>query len=118
MSDHTEGDALIHLRVTRQLKNLWVREAQGQGLTLGQYIVARMTRVGDTDMDNKFALIMADLNSGESEIISEHRTEAAAESALEKLGNVRGYYVAHRTASGEFETRLEARDRRERAPAQ
>lgn len=62
---------------------------------------------------NKFALIRADLNSSESEIISQHRTEAAADRALDKLGNVRGCYVAHRKADGEFESRLEARDRRE-----
>lgn len=63
-----------------------------------------------------FALIRADLNSSESQVISQHRTEAAADRALDKLGNVRGYYVAHRKSNGEYETRLEARDRLERAP--
>lgn len=62
----------------------------------------------------QYAVIRADLNSSESEVISQHKTEAAADRALDKLGNVRGYYVAHRKANGEHETRLEARDRLER----
>jgi hypothetical protein len=61
----------------------------------------------------KFALIRADLNSNESEIISQHRTEAAAIDAHDKLANARGCYVAHLKADGQYETRLEARDRRE-----
>lgn len=63
----------------------------------------------------QYAVIRADLNSSWSEVISQHKTEAAAERAIYKLGNVRGYYLAHRKANGEYESRLEARDRRERA---
>lgn len=63
----------------------------------------------------KFAVIRADLNSSESTVISQHRTEHGADRALNNLGNVaQGYYVAHRKVDGEFETRLEARDRVQR----
>lgn len=58
-----------------------------------------------------YAVIRADLNSSDSEVISQHKTEAAADRALAAHGNVRGYYVAKRKANGEFETRLEALDR-------
>ena len=62
----------------------------------------------------KFAVIRYDQNSSSpGMVMSQHRTEAAADLALGKLGNVRGYYVAHRKADGEFERRLEARDRNE-----
>lgn len=60
----------------------------------------------------QYAVICADLNSSESAIISQHKTDAAADRALSKHGNVRGYYVALRKADGEFETRLEALDRK------
>lgn len=63
---------------------------------------------------NNFAVIKTDINSSElGQILSTHKTEGAAESALDKLGNVRGYYVAHRKADGEWESFLEARDRHE-----
>lgn len=63
----------------------------------------------------KYAVIIADLNSDTlGEIVSQHHTEAAAEKALLKIFDSRGAYVAHKKASGEWERRLEARDRRER----
>ena len=64
-----------------------------------------------------FALIRADLNSNNCDIISTHRTEAAAYRAAEKHSGTTGeigLYVAHRKPNGEWESRLEARDRRER----
>lgn len=61
---------------------------------------------------NGFALMQYDANGCGSEVVSTHKTEAAADRAFEKLGNVRGYYVAHRKANGEFETVREADDRR------
>lgn len=61
---------------------------------------------------NGFALMQYDANSSGSEVVSTHKTEAAADRALNNLGNVRGYYVAHRKADGEFETVHEAADRR------
>lgn len=64
---------------------------------------------------NGFALMQYDANGEGADVVSTHKTEAAADRALSKLGNVRGYYVAHRKADGEFETRLEAMDRRDRA---
>ena len=66
----------------------------------------------------QFAVIRADLNSSDAEILSQHKTEAAANDAADKqLGTVGaiGLYVAHRKADGQWETRLEARARRERA---
>lgn len=65
-----------------------------------------------------YAVIRADINSSDlGAILSQHRTAAAAERALAKLGNVRGVYVAHRKADGDWARRLEARDRREAPPA-
>lgn len=61
---------------------------------------------------NNFALMQYDANWEGQEVVSTHKTEAAADRALSKLGNVRGYYVAHRKANGEFESSLEAMDRR------
>lgn len=64
-----------------------------------------------------FALIRADLNSNESEIISQHRTQAAAEKAAERFAGTTGeigLYIAQRRTDGKWETRLEARDRMER----
>jgi len=61
---------------------------------------------------NQFALMKYDVNWSNSEtVVSAHRSEAAADRALEKLGNVRGYYVARRKPDGEFESPLEARER-------
>lgn len=59
---------------------------------------------------NKYAVIVADLNgSGLGQIISEHRSEDAAD---KRLPDVPGAYISSRKADGEWETRLEARDRR------
>ncbi len=63
------------------------------------------------------ALIHADLNSNGAEIISQHHTEAAAEKAAGKYAGTTGeigLYIAQRKADGEWESRLEARDRMER----
>lgn len=63
---------------------------------------------------SKYAVIKADLNSSAlGDIISIHRTESAAEKAADNIGG-RGIYVAHRKPDGQWERRLEARDRRER----
>jgi hypothetical protein len=60
-----------------------------------------------------YAVIIADLNSSDlGRIVSTHATEAAADKAFYALPD-RGAYVAHRKANGEWERRLEARDRRE-----
>ncbi|HEX7639838.1 MAG TPA: hypothetical protein VF457_15685 [Burkholderiaceae bacterium] len=67
---------------------------------------------------SQFALIRADLNSNQSEILSTHETELAAESAADAFADTTGeigLYVARKLASGEWESRLEARDRREAA---
>lgn len=64
-----------------------------------------------------YAVIRADLNSNESEIISRHRTESAAEKAASRFDGTTGeigLYLAHLKPDGEYESRLEARDRRER----
>lgn len=64
-----------------------------------------------------FALIRADLNSSESEIISQHRTQATAEKAANRFAGTTGeigLYIAQRTTSGEWETRIESRDRTQR----
>ena len=62
-----------------------------------------------------YAVIVADLNSSDlGDVRSQHKTEAAAQRALDKLGNIRGAYVAHKLFSGEWERRLDARDRAER----
>lgn len=66
----------------------------------------------------QYAVIRADLNSSDVEILSQHRTEAAAhKSAAQYRGTTGmiGLYVAHRTPSGEWESRIEARNRLERA---
>jgi len=57
-----------------------------------------------------FALIVADPNSTAlGEIVSRHRTAAAAEKAMGKLSNLaaRWAYVAERRADGTFPTRCE-----------
>ena len=64
-----------------------------------------------------YALIRADLNSSSSEVISKHRTEAGAYRAARAMQGTTGaigLYVAHRKPNGEWESRLEARDRLER----
>ncbi len=59
----------------------------------------------------KYAVIIADINSGGiGRVISNHRTERAA---FKAQPDVFGAYVAHRLPSGEYESRLEARDRRD-----
>lgn len=59
----------------------------------------------------KYAVIVADLNGLEiGEVISTHRTEAGAYKAQP---DVPGAYVARKTQDGEWESRIEARDRRE-----
>jgi len=64
---------------------------------------------------SNFAVVRFDPNgSGSEDVVSTHRTEAAAERPLARLGSVRGYYLAHRKADGELKSPLEARDRRER----
>lgn len=63
---------------------------------------------------SNFAVIRADLNSSEAVILSQHRTQAAAEKSADEYRGDVGVYVAHRKADGQFETRLEARDRWER----
>jgi hypothetical protein len=69
-------------------------------------------------MTAAFALIRANLNSSESEVISTHTTEDAAYKAADKFSGTTGtigLYVAHRKPDGHWETRLEARDRAEAA---
>jgi hypothetical protein len=62
---------------------------------------------------SKFAVIIADLNSSAlGEIVSTHRTEAAA---IEAMPAVPGAYVAYRKPNGEWERRLEARDRHDKS---
>lgn len=61
-----------------------------------------------------FALIKFDSNSSETEIVSTHITEEGADRALAKVDG-RTHYVAKKRADGEYETRLQARDRAERA---
>jgi hypothetical protein len=61
----------------------------------------------------RYAVIIADLNSSElGRIVSTHTTEATADKAFYALPD-RGAYVAHRKQNGEWERRLDARDRRE-----
>jgi hypothetical protein len=63
---------------------------------------------------SKFAVILCDLESSQlSEVLSTHRSDIAATRALP---DIPGAYVAQRKADGEWETRLEARDRREAPP--
>lgn len=65
-------------------------------------------------MKTQYAVIIADLNSSElGEVVSVHRSEAAAYRAAP---DIPGTYIAHKKPDGEWERRLEARDRRERAP--
>jgi len=67
-------------------------------------------------MTKQFALIRADLNSSESEVISTHKTSDLAYKAAAKFDGTTGaigLYVAARKADGQWESRLEARDRLE-----
>jgi hypothetical protein len=60
-----------------------------------------------------YAVIIADLNSSAlGRIVSTHKTQDGAERAIDKIDD-RGAYIAQRKADGEWERRLEARDRRE-----
>lgn len=64
----------------------------------------------------KYAVIIADLNSSDlGEVVSTHRTEEAAYRSMGKV-SARGAYVARMKPCGEWERRLEARDRIERCP--
>lgn len=57
----------------------------------------------------KFALIIANPTSNElGEIVSRHRTAAAAESARGKLNETRWAYAAERRADGSFPLRCAA----------
>lgn len=62
----------------------------------------------------QYAVIRADLNSNESVVLSQHRTETAAAKAASKYDGTTGrigLYVARIKADGTYETRLEAGDR-------
>jgi hypothetical protein len=64
---------------------------------------------------SKFAVILCDLNSNQpGEVLSVHRSDKAA---IKDQPDAPGAYVAHRKPDGEWETRIEARDRRECSPS-
>lgn len=44
MSNGSEGDALIHLRVPAALKGRWVRESRAAGMRLTDWIIERLER--------------------------------------------------------------------------
>lgn len=61
-------------------------------------------------MNKNYAVILCDLNSSElGEVLSIHTSE---EAALRAQPDRPGAYVAHRKPNGEWERRLEAKDRR------
>ena len=60
-----------------------------------------------------YAVIRYSHTSDNHEVLSNHRTKENAEKAWRKLANPRDCYIAHRKADGEFDRRLEARDRQE-----
>jgi len=67
---------------------------------------------------SKFAVVTFDPNSDAfGDIISTHRTAAAAEKALNKIDYARWIYIARQKVGGEWERPGEARDRRETPPS-
>jgi len=60
-----------------------------------------------------YAVIRYNHNSNDHAVLSKHQSEENASKAWHKLANPRDCYIAHRKPNGEFERRLEARDRQE-----